>query len=177
MTKDILAWRAAVLADVPRLVEIAEAARAYLREQGVDQWQNGYPNAESFCRDIGNGVSYVLEREGVVVGTLCVSFAPDPTYSEIFEGAWLNDEPYAVIHRSAIAPELRGRGGAGALFGVAEQLCRERGVGNIRVDTHAENAPMRAVLVRQGFVQCGRILIPDAGDHDPNRVAYHKILE
>ena len=169
--------RPAVSADIPRLVEIAEAAKVFLHSNGIDQWQNGYPNEQTFAGDIANGVSYVLCEGDTVEATMCVSFEPDPTYTEIFGGEWLNDEPYAVVHRGAIAPECRGKKLGGEIFSAAAELCRERGVRNIRVDTHRGNKSMRGVLKRMGFHECGRIYLPDPDGHDPERLAYQLVLE
>ena len=33
-------------------LEIIDQAKAFLKEQGIDQWQKGYPDAECIRRDI-----------------------------------------------------------------------------------------------------------------------------
>ena len=43
----------------------------------------------------------------------------------------------------------------------------------IRVDTHEDNAPMRQLLVAEGFVPCGTVYIADGSP----RIAYQKSLE
>ena len=54
-------------ADIPAIMEIVEEAKAYFRSQGVNQWQDGYPNAASIAWDIQNGYGYLLrEKEDAV---------------------------------------------------------------------------------------------------------------
>ena len=38
-------YRLAQKTDIDRLVSMAESAKAYFRENGIDQWQKGEPNA------------------------------------------------------------------------------------------------------------------------------------
>ena len=47
------------------------------------------------------------------------------------------------------------------------------GGGNIRVDTHARNLPMRAKIEARGFVRCGIIHVADGTP----RIAYQYDLE
>ena len=44
-------------------------------------------------------------------------------------------------------------------FNYAEQLCRERGVGVVRIDTHRDNIPMNASIKKHGFSYCGVIYL------------------
>ena len=54
-------------------------------------------------REIADGHSFVcIGEEGDIVGTFCFIPGEDPAYRVIYEGAWLNDEPYALIHRMVI---------------------------------------------------------------------------
>lgn len=54
-------------------------------------------------REIADGHSFVcIGEEGDVVGTFCFIPGEDPAYRVIYEGAWLNDEPYALIHHMVI---------------------------------------------------------------------------
>ena len=48
--------------DVPKIMNIVKQAQNYFKEQGIDQWQNNYPNEEVINGDIENGDSYVMLR-------------------------------------------------------------------------------------------------------------------
>ena len=91
------------LKDLPLVMEIYDYARAFMRANGnATQWIDGYPS-ESFIRqEIEDGHSFVCtDEQGEILGTFCFILGEDPTYLNIYEGAWLNDEPYGVIHRMA----------------------------------------------------------------------------
>jgi len=89
----------------------------------------------------------------------------DPTYV-VIEGAWLDDAPYAAVHRVASRGEVKGLTDQ-ILDWALEQH------GNIRIDTHDDNIPMQRALARCGFTPCGRIWIEDGTP----RIAYHKIKQ
>ena len=152
--------------DISSIKQIYETAREFMRVAGnPDQWGSGYPPESLILSDISEGQSYVVEDGGEIIATFYFSIGADPTYAEIYEGEWLNDEPYAVIHRVAVSTP--GRGTAGHIF----DYCR--GIfGNIRIDTHRDNKPMQKTLEKHGFVRCGIIYL-DSGDE---RIAYQSVV-
>ena len=152
--------------DVPAAEKIYNDARRFMREnRNPTQWWDSYPNRETVTKDIEDGVGYVCEEDGEVLAVFMFAEGPDPTYDVIYDGAWLNDEPYAVIHRIAVADSAHGRGVAGFCF--AE--CFKR-FPNLKIDTHEDNVPMQRALLRAGFEKCGIIHIM-TGDE---RVAFQK---
>jgi len=165
--------RKTVSADMSTIMEIIGDAQRYLRSCGVDQWQEGYPTAETIAEDIRRGNSYAVIEDGEIAGTVVVSFDGEPNYAEIRNGEWVNAEPYAVIHRIAVSDRYRNRGVATEIMRFAEQMCREREVGNIRVDTHSDNLSMQRLLAKFDYEYCGEITILSSG---APRNAYMKIL-
>jgi len=154
------------------MLSIVAMAQKYLAAQGVDQWQDGYPNERVMAGDIHDGAAYVLERRGQVIGIATVLFTGEPTYAVIEDGAWASPEPYACIHRIALAATARGSGASGELMAGAERLIRERGVWGVRVDTHRDNRVMRGMLQKNGYAACGVIYLADGQP----RVAFEKTL-
>ena len=158
--------RKATYDDVPVLMDVFRKARGIMRSSGnMNQWNDGYPSEEVVRKDIDNGHCVVLCEDGKVVATMAFIPGPDPTYAEIYDGGWLSDAPYHVIHRIAVAEP--GHNAARALldwgFGQA---------GSIRIDTHKDNVIMHHVLSKYGFTHCGLILLANG---DP-REAYQKDL-
>ena len=47
--------RKATLADGPAVVALYREAQAFLAAQGIDQWQDGHPNEETFQEDVARG--------------------------------------------------------------------------------------------------------------------------
>ena len=158
--------RQAQMRDLDRILQIYADARAFMRANGnPDQWGENYPPAEMICEDVATGNSYVCADGEEILGVFYYGEGEDPTYTVIEDGAWLNDEPYGVIHRIAVA--ARGRGVATACFAFGVAQC-----GNLKIDTHADNFPMQKSLEKNGFVRCGTIYVADGSA----RIAYQKTV-
>ena len=100
--------RKANMCEIDRAMELFDIGREYMRANGNNnQWVNGYPQRELIEADINNGYLYVCEYEGNIEGVFAMIFGEDKTYNYI-EGAWLNDEPYAAIHRVASSGKVKG---------------------------------------------------------------------
>ena len=154
--------------DLPRIMEIFSAAKAFMRMRGnTSQWNGTYPDLETVRNDMARGWSHVLTDDaGKTVATFCMMTAVEPTYAEIFEGSWLNDEPYVVLHR--VASDGTVPRTFHAMVEYTAGHCR-----NIRVDTHRENLPMQEALLREGFTRCGIIHLADGSE----RIAFHRADE
>ena len=146
--------RPAAAADLEEIAKIYDHARAFMRSCGNrDQWPGpGYPSLGSARLDLEDGILYVAESGGEVVGTFVLIIGLDATYAHIENGSWRSDAPYGTIHRIA----SRGSG----VFDAALEFALEQ-IGHIRVDTHADNAPMRHLIAKAGFSHRGTIYVED----------------
>ena len=165
-------FRETVESDVNNVMAIIKQAQDYLKEQGIDQWQDNYPNAEIIRNDIINKEAYVLLDDDTLVGTVAVSFKGEKTYKSIHDGSWLSNEDYAVIHRIAVDSKRKGLGLSSIILKNIEELCLSKDVHSIKVDTHRENQSMQKWLYKNGFQYCGIIYLEDNSE----RVAFEKIL-
>ena len=157
--------RLATQNDVKEIFAVYERARAFMRDNGnPTQWNDGKPNIDTAREDMDRGVGYVAEQDGEILAVFMFSVGEDETYRKIYEGEWLNAEPYAVIHR--IAVKEQGRGLIGYCIDECFKICP-----NIRIDTHRNNIPMQKALLKRGFKYCGIIYLEN-GDE---RLAYQKI--
>ena len=152
-------------ADLPDMLRIVDEARQKMRGSGnMLQWADGYPGREQLVNDIKRRVSYVVESGGKVVATFAFITDPDPTYTIIYNGEWLDDtRPYGTIHRIASCHGVHKVGAA--VFDWCYAL-----TGNLRVDTHRDNTIMRHVVEKCGFTYCGIIHLLN-GDE---RLAYQR---
>lgn len=154
------------MADVPVIMRLVDEARGIMRSCGnVNQWIGGYPDRATIENDISNGHCYLCVEQGS--GEVVASFAfipgPEPTYKEIYDGQWLDDMPYHVIHRLASTAASHG------VFDDVMDYCMVV-AGNLRIDTHRDNVIMRHLIDRYGFAYCGIIYLAN-GDE---RLAYQK---
>lgn len=158
--------------DINIIMNIVRQAQAYFKEQRIDQWQNGYPNIETINRDIADKNSYVLLKDNNVVATAAVSFDGEKTYDMIYDGEWISNDEYAVIHRIAVDNNHKGLGLSSQTIKKVEELCLNKGVHSIKIDTHEENISMQKLLEKNGFKHCGTIYLEDKS----KRIAFEKIL-
>ena len=158
--------RQAKMEELDAVMQIYEGARAFMTVTGnPDQWGATYPPRELIERDIERGCCYVASAEDGLWGVFYFAVEDDPTYAYI-KGAWLNDRPYAVLHRVAVAKQ--GRGVVSRIFEYAVSQYP-----NIKIDTHENNLPMQRALTKNGFTACGEIYLAN-GDA---RIAYQRCDE
>ncbi|CDN30722.1 Acetyltransferase [Mucinivorans hirudinis] len=159
--------------NIPAIMNLVAQAQSYLAKQGIDQWQDGYPDEQTIKNDIAQGESYVVyNNESEVIATIVVSFEAEDTYRTI-EGQWLTENPYCVMHRMAIRDDYKGRGVTYDIFRKVEQMAVERGIKSIRLDTHEQNIAMRRISNKLGYRYCGIIYVRG----NSPRLAYEKILK
>ena len=151
--------------ELDTMMELYEGGRRWMRQNGnMNQWTNGYPSREQIVADITSGGSYVVEENGEVLAVFYYVYGRDvePTYA-VIDGAWLDDEPYGVIHRIASSGKVPGM----------VQLCSDWALEQnpvLRIDTYQDNHPMQTALERAGFSRCGIIHLMDGSP----RVAFQK---
>lgn len=173
-----MAVRAAKKSDLDSIMAIIEDARRFMREKGVNQWQNGRPGRELFESDIETGSCFVYAHGEAVAGVISIFCADEPSYCVVYGGKWLSDGlPYAVFHRLAVAAEYRGEGIAAKLLSFAENYARNNGMRSIRGDTHRDNMSMRGLLQKCGYNLCGTIHIDEPAPGDIERLCYEKVFE
>ena len=150
------------------IMSVFEAARRFMRQTGNDkQWVDGYPTKALILKNISDGGLYECwSDEKQIVGVFYFMIEDDPTYFEIYDGEWLNDRSYGVIHRMA------SNGKQKRLSDLCFSWCFER-CDNIKVDTHRDNIVMHNALARNGFERCGIIYLTNGAE----RIAYQKSIE
>lgn len=172
MTKRKIIIRDATMADISAVMKVIDAARELMHSSGnISQWINGYPSENAIAADISRHGGFVEEHNGKIVAYFAFLQAPEPTYLQIYSdadgthGAWLNDEPYYVIHRLASLPEVHG------IFSSVMNWAFSH-TSTLRIDTHRDNLIMRHILEKHGFAYCGIIHLVN-GDE---RLAYQKTI-
>lgn len=156
--------RHTVLEELNKVMTIYDHARQYMRQNGNhNQWINGYPEIELIAKDIDEKRSYVCVDEDEIVGVFCFTIGIDPTYLKIYEGDWLDEEPYGVVHRIASASHKKG------VASFCLDWCYKQ-CGNIRIDTHEDNFVMQNLLLKNGYLRCGTIYLESGAP----RVAFQK---
>jgi len=162
--------RKATLSEVPAIWEILQQAIARRKQDGSQQWQDGYPNEQTIHGDFANNYAYVLTDNNRIIAYAAIIFDIEPAYTEI-QGKWLTNDEYVVIHRVATSNEVLGKGIATQLFKLIEDLALDSKVYSIKVDTNFDNIPMLKILAKLGYVYCGEVFFRGAA-----RKAFEKVL-
>ena len=160
--------------DIPAIIAIINDAKEYLASQKIDQWQNGYPNAEQVVNDIKNNESYVVVNdENEIIATAMFTTNPEPTY-KIIDGNWNIDEneKYGVVHRMAIKKEFRKFGLATFMLHEFHQQLLKKNIKSLKIDTHEENFGMQAMIKKLGYTYCGIIYT----NYHAKRLAFEKVI-
>lgn len=153
-------------ADLEILLKLYESARMFMASHGnPTQWGNTYPPINLLAQDIQEGNSYVCEEHEKIIGTFFYRVGPDDSYTRIYNGQWLDESPYGVVHRITSDGTIKGT--ASFCLDWALRQC-----GNLRIDTHRDNIIMQHMLDKSGFTYCGIIYL----DNGSERIAYQRKL-
>ena len=154
--------RPAKIKEIYKLKDIYNFAKKFMDDNGnCGQWVKDYPKISLLEEDIKNGHLFCCVEDNEIVAVFCFFIGNEPTYNKIYDGNWLNDEPYGVIHRIAVRVQQKGYASK------CIQWCLNQ-YKNIRIDTHKNNIPMQKTILKNKFKYCGIIKKPD----NTERLAY-----
>lgn len=160
----MISIRKATKTDVPRIMQIYDGARRFMRQSGnLTQWTGGYPSASTIENDIRAGYLHAgCDEEGILRFVFSMIGGEDPTYA-VIDGEWPDNLPYATLHRVASDGTLR------RVLDQCVEYALER-YDRLRIDTHSDNRPMLDAIARCGFVRRGIIYLADGSP----RVAFSR---
>ncbi len=151
--------RLARIEDLDQVVEVINDAKALFRLDGSDQWQDtdNYPNYDTMLKDLERKELYVNIKDDVIVGCIVLSSIHEEAYDNIYDGSWLTNGEYLVIHRLAVRDGWYKKGIAKELMEYVINLSKIKKVSSIRVDTKMENTRMLNLLYKFNFKLVGKI--------------------
>lgn len=156
--------------EIPAIWKILQQAIERRKQDGSQQWQDGYPNEQSIHNDLASDSAYVLTENDEIIAYAAIIFDIEPAYTNI-QGKWLTNEEYVVVHRVATSNAVLGKGIATHLFKLIEDLAIDSGVYSIKVDTNFDNIPMLKILDKLGYTYCGEVFFRGSA-----RKAFEKVL-
>ena len=144
--------RLANLEDVVAAMALVRRVVPLMRASGNLQWDDTYPNATVFERDIDKAQLWVVEIDEQIAGVAAITTDQAPEYARV---GWDVAELAIVVHRIAVDPAFRGRGVAAALMMQAEEVARSRGISILRVDTNTQNEATQKLFPKLGYTLSG----------------------
>lgn len=163
-------FRQATLDDLDSSWKILEDAIRRRKDDGSDQWQDGYPNLSVITDDINKKIAYVLTCSNDIVGYCTILINDEPAYANI-EGKWLSEGDYVVCHRLAISENYLGKGLAKKILKFIEEYALSNHIYSIKADTNFDNIGMLKTFEKLDYKYCGEVFLRGAP-----RKAYEKLL-
>lgn len=164
-------FRKAKIEEADEIWKILEGAIQRRKEDGSDQWQDGYPNLSVVQRDINNQNGFVLVGgDETILGYAAVLINDEPEYANI-KGKWLTNEDFIVMHRVAVSDKHIGKGLAQKMLKSMEEYAISNHIYSIKADTNFDNAGMLKIFEKMEYIYCGEVTF-----RGTPRKAFEKVL-
>ena len=163
-------FRKAQIDEIIPIWDILTQAILRRKEDGSEQWQDGYPNPEVIQKDIQKEAAYVLTEGETIIGYCAVIINDEPEYSKI-EGTWLTNDDFVVFHRLAISSTYLGKGLAKIMIGFIENFAANNTIFSVKADTNFDNLAMLKIFEKLGYSYCGEVYFRGS-----SRKAFEKVL-
>ena len=157
--------RKANLTDLGSIMLMYKSCVKGMLKNGIDQWDESYPNADIIRADIKARTYFIVELNGEILGGINLDGTQDPAYLTI---GWEDKtNSFLVVHRLAVKEENWGDKVGKALMIFAEETILEDGLKSIRLDTYSGNPKAMEFYRRLGYSELGTINLK------PNKDKYH----
>ena len=150
-----LEFRPATPDDLDALVALYAAAAQDMRDHGIDQWDEYYPDREILSEDVESGDMTLGLLDGEPVCAYVVNREYDPEYEL---GAWDHTEgDFCVLHRLCVNPAMQGRGLARQAMARMEKNALEQGFDSVRLDVFSQNLHAQRLYEGLGYRRTGEV--------------------
>jgi len=163
-------FRKAAAEDLNQIWDIIEAAIKRRKEEGSNQWQDGYPNPEVVKADVEKDSGYVLMDGETVAGYCAILINDEPEYANL-KGKWLTNGDFVLYHRVAVSEKYLGQGLAQRMLKHVEDFARANKIRSVKADTNFDNIGMLRIFEKLGYTYCGEVTFRGSA-----RKAFEKVL-
>lgn len=164
-------FRPAKISEAFEIWQILKDAVQRRKEDGSNQWQDGYPNMDVVKNDIERKIGFVLTQNDNIIGYTAIIINDEPDYINI-EGKWLTNQEFMVYHRVAISKKFLAKGMAKKMMKLIEEYALSKNIYSLKADTNHDNIPMLKIFEKMGYSFCGTVHIRQSP-----RKAYEKVLK
>lgn len=150
-----LEFRPATPDDLDALVALYAAAAQDMRDHGIDQWDEYYPDREILSEDVESGNMVLGLLDGALACAYVVNRDYDPEYAS---GAWAHAQGrFCVLHRLCVNPAMQGKGLARQAMARMEKTAREQGFDSVRLDVFSQNLHAQRLYEGLGYRRTGEV--------------------
>ena len=146
--------------DLDNIMKMYKSCVTGMLKNGIDQWDDSYPNTEIISEDLNVGTYYVVEMDSTIIGGVNIDKNQDDTYLAL---DWEDkSDSFLVVHRLGVKEEFWNKKIGKYLMLFTENLVIEKGLKSIRLDTYSGNPKAMEFYRRLGYSELGTIdLKPD----------------
>jgi GNAT superfamily N-acetyltransferase len=156
--------RKANKSDLDNIMLMYKSCVKGMLENGIDQWDESYPNAEVIMEDLIAQSYFVALEKGIIIGGINIDHNQDKTYLEI---DWEDkSDSFLVVHRLGVKEEFWNKKIGKDLMLFTEKLVLEKRLNSIRLDTYSGNPKAMEFYKKLGYLKLGTInLKPDKNEY------------
>lgn len=160
--------------EVDAILTLTRACGQHMRANGIDQWDENYPDRARLVNDIACETLFAFRENGTVIGIVVLNELQDPEYDEI---SWSTKESdkNLVVHRLAVDPQHQGKGIARQLMDFAEDWARKEGYNAIRLDTFTQNPRNQRFYENRGYTKLEEVYLSYRDDYP--YICYELLLD
>ena len=147
--------RKANITDIGSIMLMYKSCVKGMLKNGIDQWDENYPNSDIIREDIKARTYFIAEENGEIIGGINIDENQDKTYLTLHWADKTNQ--FLVVHRLAVIEEKWGDGIGKELMLFVEQIVAEEGYQSIRLDTYSGNPKAMEFYRKLGYKERGTI--------------------
>ena len=144
--------------EIEEILELTHACGQHMRDHGIDQWDESYPNQEVILQDLKTQTLFTYRENNEILGIIVLNEQQDEEYSQINWSTSKTDRNI-VVHRLAVKPSEQKRGIARRLMDFAEKWSRDNLYDAIRLDTFSQNLRNQRFYLKRGYTDLGSVYL------------------
>jgi GNAT superfamily N-acetyltransferase len=145
--------------ELPHIMKLFSHCTAHMIAQGIDQWDEHYPNAEVVEQSIVSGSMYAYFKDDLICGVITLH-SSQPTEYETIQWQSGQDAECLVVYRLGVDPGLQGLGIATKLMGFAEWYAGNHSLSSIRLDCYSKNERALSFYQHLHYEIRGTVIFP-----------------
>lgn len=150
--------------EIEEILALTKACGKHMRDNGIDQWDENYPDRGSLLNDIETKTLFAYREQGTILGIVVLNESQDEEYGEL-NWSTSDDDKNIVVHRLAVRPDQQGKGLARKIMDFAEQWAKDNQYDAIRLDTFSQNPRNQKFYTNRGYNDLGAVYLKYKKDH------------
>ncbi len=163
-----MALEKATPGDLESVESLYQSCIAHLNGRGIYQWNEAYPNRQTFIDSIAREELFLFNDREELVGAVMLNRVQAEEWKTV---PWqFTRENPLVIHGLVISPDAQGRGYGKKLLALCEEYGRQNSFTAMRLDAFPENAAAVSLYEKAGYRKRGAVTF---GYKPPGHREYH----